>query len=434
MRVTIFPVMPIRIIKLCLAIAIIAMAIYFVSVNNTSTTVTIGAGSAVTASIGTIILSSFALGLLLSFFAASVFAIRSFFREQGFKQRERKRIELHESVVQLREMERAGPSAMIEKRYQKLLKTHPQELLTHLEYIRFLIHHEHRYMEALKHIADAKKTFDSPELYYLTVECHEGLGNKASALEALSVIIHHANQQNPATIRKAAVLSFTLNRFEDTIEYLTRLNVFESFAQSDKQLLADAHSSIIIRDESNAEIRLKKLTDYLSKNDQSAVGFAEASELQQGFGLLNEAAESLMRRFKITGDISSIRSARGLWIEAQNGKAAISAMNSWIRMAATPAEQYSAEIELAKTYILLSQDDEAFKVLEGIQNRSSGLPTELKKEIAILNAMIAYRGRDAGAAQRAFAEVEQLEFSDALPLLSAGSFRPALIDRDESLF
>ena len=428
--------MPIRIIKLCVLITAVGLAIYFVSLNSNPATITVGAGSSVTASTGTIVLTSFALGLLLAFLAASIFAIKGFFREQGFKKREKKRLELQAEIIALREAARSETSATTEKRYQKLIKRFPQELLAYLEYIEFLLNFgkktpsESRAVEALKIIAESKQTWDAVELLFLSVEAYEQLGNTSSALEALSLIIHRndAAELNRSAgpvnlIRKAATLSGSLLRYNDALEFLQTLSEYTRLTSSDIQFQTDMQSAIIIRDESDEEARLKKLFELLKKQDQSVVGLTEIARLQEKFGMYSEAAESLTRLFKLNGNIDAVRSARTMWLNQGNPQAAVAVMKQWIRSETVDAKKVVAQIELAKTYLLLSQDDDALKTLEEAVVNQSGktLATDLQKEISILKAMIMYRKQDARGAQLAFSEVESLtlEHTGAVKLLQS---------------
>jgi hypothetical protein len=404
--------MPARIIKLILLFSVVALCIYFVSINNSSVTVAIAPGNSITASVGTLVLGAFAFGIFLAFVAASVFALRSFFREQGFKRREKKRLKIDESIIEAREIAKTEDLNTSRKKWRSILAQNQDSLAVHLQYCEFLLNSCDSSLPsdlnlAVAAIDEAKKLFpDSIEVHLLASRAQNLLGNKTASLDNLAVVLSKKTLLQPTL--DAAQLSYELNRFEDCFEYIERAHELAPANEKTVRLRSDALAGIIIRDKYQDDEKRTALINHLVSHPQSCVALRAVAELQLNAGMVKDSAESLWRLFKITSDISDLRKARSVWLSGGYVENAIAAVKTFARDS-KEEQAWLANLELAKTYLLVGQDMEASNLIEKLQTQPYSSNINNAKEIAILKAMIAYRARDAHASALAFQTVERLE-------------------------
>ena len=404
--------MPARIIKLIILFSVVALSIYFVSINNASVTVAIAPGNSITASVGTLVLGAFAFGIFLAFVAASVFALRSFFREQGFKRREKKRLKIEEQIIDARETARTEDLKTSRKKWRNVLAQNQDSLAVHLQYCEFLLNtcdstSASDLHTAITAIDEAKKLFpDSIEVHLLASKAQNLLGNKTASLDNLAVVLSKKPLLQPTL--DAALLSYELNRFEDCLEYLERAHEISPATENNTRLRSDALAGIIIRDKYQDDDKRTALINHLVSCPQSCVALKAVAELQINAGMVKDSAESLWRLFKLTNNIEDLRKARSVWLSGGYVDNAISAVKTFARDS-KEEQAWLANLELAKTYLLVGQDLEASALIEKLQTQPYSSLIHNAKEIAILKAMIAYRARDAHASALAFQTVERLE-------------------------
>jgi hypothetical protein len=400
--------MPARIIKLLILFSFIGICLYFVSINSTPITLSVAPGNVINASVGSIVLGAFGFGIFIAFVAASVFALKSFFREQGFKKREKKRIKIEELTLEAREFSHTQSFKVAQKKWLNLIKQFPESLPLHLQYCQFLLDDSNADNQTIINaIDDAKKlSSDSIEVLLLAAKAQLKAGNKTASLDNLALVLSRKNLLQPTI--EAAKLSFELNRFEDCLEYLEKAKEIDSLSEETKLLRSDSIASIIIRDKYNEDERLNALIDHVTSNAPSKVAFKELARLQLNIGQVKESAESLWRLFRINKDLATLREARSTWLSGGYSDNALSAVKTYARETKLE-DSWLASLELAKTYLLIGQDLEASKLIDELEQQSYAKNIDNAKELAILRAMIAYRNKDARASAIAFQTVERLE-------------------------
>ena len=396
--------MPLRIVKVIFLFIATALVLAFANVNSAPTSLSIGDGNTIHASVGALVLGSFAFGILLALLGASLYAARSYFRERSLKLALKNREQIEKQLLELRSLARGAPEKEIEKKYKALVKQAGVVPFARLEYSRWLIA-QGKAQQAIIELTEARKIGgESSELLFLTADAHKALGNQTAALETLSIILTHEPDSLYA-LEQASLLSFTLTRFEDCQMHLQSLQEVRKLTIKEHALLRDAEASIIIRDTQSKSERAEKLLTFAMRND-SAVALEALATLKEQEGAFDESAQCMMRIYKIQNNAAWIKKAVHLWLK--NGKAseALSALQTWERVAVGD-EKIAATIELIKAYMLLGQEYDASKTIELLQNDKNLSELQLK-ELSVLRALIALRQRDASGTAVAIQEVERL--------------------------
>jgi tetratricopeptide (TPR) repeat protein len=398
-----------QIIKISFLLILAALVVAFAHLNPTPATITIGAGNILSSSVGVIVLSAFALGIFCALLGASVYSIRSYFRERSMRHALNRTEALQLEMIDAQRLVRYGAAPVIEKKYRTLLKKNPEALLLRLDFIRALIA-QHDYLPALSEIAAAKKIHDSEELYFLAAQCYEALGNKSAQLESLAGALTLTPTSIPA-LEQAATLSFQLNRFEDCLIYLDTWQELESLTPAAERLVVDAKASIIIRDSNSSDDRAQKLLAFVMQHDNAALALKELASLKEAQGNFDEAAQCLMRLFRLSNNTDDIQHAVTLWLKHGKSEEALAALHTWQRMSNGDSKA-TVGIALAKAYMLLGQDHEASDKLESL-SVDGLLPDLQQKEVGILKALLALRRRDASGTALAINEIEKISLHAA---------------------
>jgi tetratricopeptide (TPR) repeat protein len=398
-----------QIIKISFLLILAALVVAFAHLNPTPATITVGAGNILSSSVGVIVLSAFALGIFCALLGASVYSIRGYFRERSMRQALSRTEALQLEMIDAQSLVRYGAAPAIEKKYRTLLKKNPDALLLRLDFIRALIA-QRDFLPALSEIAAAKKIQDSEELYFLAAQCYEALGNKSAQLESLVGALTLAPTSIPA-LEQAATLSFQLNRFEDCLIYLDTWREIDELPPAAQRLVADAKASIIIRDATSDDDRSQKLLAFVVQYDNAALALQELARMKEAQGSFDEAAQCLVRLFRLSNDSDHMQHAVTLWLKHGKGEEALAALHTWQRMSNGDSKT-TVSIALAKAYMLLGQDHEALDKLEALSGDGS-LPDLQQKEVGILKALLALRRRDASGTALAINEIEKISLHAA---------------------
>jgi tetratricopeptide (TPR) repeat protein len=396
--------MPLRILKITILFIVSALILAFANTNSTPASISIGAGNTLSASVGILVLSAFAFGVLLALIGASLYAARSYFRERSMKSTLAKKELLQKELIQAQQLQRSTSSLHVQKKYRQLIQKNSDSLLLRIEFIRALIA-ANDFSLALNEITAAKKIEEAEELFFLAACCYEKLGNKVAELESLVMSLSHF-PQSIATLEKASQLSFELGRFDDCLVYLDSLADLQKPSIQHQRLSIDAQASIIIRDTTDETSRAEKLLTLVMRHDNSAVALKELARIKQKEGQFDESAQCLVRLFRITHEIAHMKNAISLWLKNGKSQEALSALHTWQRMSEV-SQKSLVSIEIAKAHMLLGQDHEAFDVLDDL-DKSGSLPELQKKEVAILRALLALRRRDSTGTALAITEIEKI--------------------------
>lgn len=397
-----------RINRLVAALLIVSVSIYFVTRNRDDITVSISPNNTISASVGVIVLAAFAFGIIAATLAGALMAFQSYMRERKLLAVEKQRLAFERIIMKARALSASGELQRAREQWEHILKRDPSHTIARIELSRIL-ERDGRIQEALKVIDAARAAVpENVEVLFRAAELQNTLGNKTAAIDNLALILY--SEPNARAARLARDLSVELERIGDAIEYNTRLESIEGLTDEVQRSYGDLYTKRILADHTGDSEALKTaLFTHLRKYPASSEALERIADIHLFEGMPDDAAQYLVRAYKISQNRSLMLRARTIWIEAGLPDKAISLMKSWTRDAA-PVDAAGAHIELAKTYLLAARDPEAAETLQRLEQDSKIFLTEQsRKEIAILKALIAYRSRDSLESASAWREVELLE-------------------------
>ncbi|MCO6430419.1 MAG: hypothetical protein J5J00_06110 [Deltaproteobacteria bacterium] len=353
--------------RLIVVLLVVAVALYFVLLNNSQITVYLYPGSPISANAGAILLAVFALGMLFMALIALWFGMKSYFRERGLIAKDRQRQAFYQGMIKARSYAATAEWVKAKEHWESVIKKDPTDIIARIELSRTLEELAREgsceMIEALR-VLDAARAADpsNSEVLARAAELNLALNNKTAALDNLNLMLyHHPNAKSALLARNVAE---DLGRIDDAFEYQRRLEALSVNTNHAEITARLSFKKLLLEHSTDQESLRAQLKQFIKKNPEHAPALTKLAEIEAASGKLDEAAQLYLKASKSSGDSQAWHLAARHWLKANLPDKAIAAAK--LTTGETSGEaRIRAEMELIRLYLALNMLEEARQHLDG---------------------------------------------------------------------
>jgi tetratricopeptide (TPR) repeat protein len=391
-----------KFIRIALLVFIVAIASLAFVWNPEPVTVKLGATQQVTAPLALTLIVTFLSGAFLAMLIAGYFGLKSYFRERGYKDRERKRHQLMQLTLEARASMVMQDWDKALSEWQRVIDRDPADLAARIE-VSHILERRGDLREALRSLDAVRAIYPgNAEILFRAAEINRRLGNRTAALDNVILILN----DNPTRIaaQHAFELAEDLNRFEEALEYQQLRTRLGENTPELREATGRIECKIVEREHrSNPEALHRELQRFLKNYPDNLYALEKLAELSENSGNIEQAAKYLVRAARTGDKPDLLHRAAKLWLTRNQPERAIAALRTAIvESQPNSLHAIASRIELARLLVALNMFVEAGTAVTDLETQlksySGAQLQELSRQATALKGrLFSLQGKQADA-------------------------------------
>lgn len=375
--------------RLIFALILVALSLYIVILNREIINLKLSPSHEISTSGGVIFIAIFCAGVLATALVSALFGLKFYFKERWLINKERQTKLQINSILQARSAIACEDWQRAQGMWREIIRRDPNNIIARVELSRSLqgagdAHEALRILDAARAVAPHNQ-----EVLFRAAELNVAIGNKTAAVDNLALILYHQPVQRAAIM--ARDLSEQLGRFDDALEYNSRLEKLIGKSEQTELAYSNLQFKKIIAEHNNNQAELlTQLRAFVRRHSEFSPGLEYLAGLERQAGQIENSAQLLIKAGKLSGDLSLWKQAINLWSAAGLPDRASAAARSAVKETQGVA-RLEAQLELARLYLSLHMFADATKALENFETDSRAsdqpLPAELEIEFFTLRGI-----------------------------------------------
>jgi tetratricopeptide (TPR) repeat protein len=349
-------------ISLLILVVVVVTVLYLASSNTSQVVLKLSPQREITASLGVLTISCFALGALFATMIASIFSLRAYLREKQLLWKDKRSQNFWRQIVKARGLSATGDIKRAKNLWSDILSSDPTNTIARIELAKALAN-DNQTEEAIKLVDEARAADKSNlEALMLAYELNLKENNLTVALDNLALII----QTHPTgfVLNTARELAEQIGKIPDALKYHEML--YSMGLRDDKydDIKGRLELKLLLIDleDSDTEAKYKALKNFVKRHTEPQA-YVQLAEIENLRGNINSAASYLVEAAKFSGNSEYWYEAAKIWLRNNMPENALSAAKA-ATYDSKGNDRVRAELDLIRLYIALGQLDMAEKALD----------------------------------------------------------------------
>jgi tetratricopeptide (TPR) repeat protein len=351
-----------KILKLIILLSILSVLLAIVTMNQQPVELKLLNSTPITAGLGVVAITLFFSGVLITALIGTLIRIPSYLREKSLENSQKNVSQFFTKFCEAR-------TALLSKQYAKarvlweqITKKDPSGVISFVELSKSL-ENSGEIREAIKVLAPAKSNHpENAEVLLRAAELNLALGNKTAAIDNYSLIL--SNQTNHYAAEQAMILSESIQRYDDALEYYAMIEG-SSFAKGEDGIRL--RLKVLVSTEfPNVEEKRKAIVQFQKKHPKFSDTYNYLAEVAEEESNHQEMLDLLIKGYQLSRSEIFLENLCIKALSAGKEDLAIQTLRKFLH-----SESGSSKLEcglfLAKLFLVKEKTEDCAQILGDIR-------------------------------------------------------------------